>query len=762
MIHEALLKPLPFEDPSRLALARCTIGGALNPLVSAPDYYDYREQSDLFEGFSAMFPIVLKTTVFGDPVPENVAYTYVEHDLFRTLGVDPAAGRGFTLDESRPGGALVVMISSRYAQRRFGDIRKAVGASLTIDGKAHTVVGVMPATFRFLDDFDIWTPMRHGEAIASPGRKYHNWLIVARLKPRVSLAQAQNQRDVISNRLERQYPDSNAGKALRLDPLQTALAGPRTPRLVVMMAAVGLMLLIACANVAGLLLARGAARRPELALRAALGASRVRIARQLLVESVVLALVSGGLGVGLALWLIRLIPLVVGLGGSGGSPIGLAWPVLAFALGLSVLAGLLFGVAPALRASASLTQELPSGAHGRGLGVGMTLRSGLVAGQVAVSFVLLVGAGLLIRSFAHLTHINPGFDVHLMTGEISLPESQYAERSRRIAFFEGLRDDLAHVPGVQVVGLTSHLPLRNQGFDLPAWNADHPPEVAAYQRTAFRRIVLPGFFNAVRIPLLYGRDLSRDDREGARLTMVVNERMAQTLFPDDNPVGRRVSVDMFGPKPLTFEIVGVVGDVRLNFIGDAAPMTMYLSYYQFPEATLRLAIRADQTSASIAQTARRLVAARDAGIAIERLVSMEQVIGESLAPQQATALLSALLAAVAMLLVGIGLYGALAYWVTRRAREIGIRVALGAKPGDVLLLVLGQGIAVVSAGVAVGLIGALGFTRFLSNLLFGVLPTDAETFVVVPLAMVGLALLSAYIPARRAARIDPMEALRTY
>jgi predicted permease len=762
IIHRVLLKPLPFEDPARLVLARCTIGGAPNPLVSAPDYYDYREQSDVFAGFSAIFPVALKTTVTSGSEPERVAFTYVEHDLFRTLGVAPIAGRDFTLDESHPGGPAVAMISAGYAQRQFGDARKAVGASLRTDGNAHTVVGVVPAAFHLIDDFDVWLPMRRGEAIASPGRKYHNWLIVGRLKPGVTLPRAQGQLDVISKRLEQQYPDSNAGKALRVDPLQTVLVAPQTPRLLALMAAVGLVLLIACANVAGLFLARGAARRPALAVRAALGASPARIARELLVESLTLALASGVLGVALALWLNRLLPLAVDLGDTGSSPGGLAWPVLAFAFGLSVLTGLLFGVAPALRASSSLLEkDLAPGARSSESRGGISLRKGLVAGQVAVSLVLLVGAGLLIRSFAHLISINPGFEIqHLLTGEISLPEAQYADRSQRIAFFDGLRDDLVHVPGVHAVGLTSHLPIRNRGFNLPVWDTDHPPATPAYQRTAFRRIVLPGYFDALRIPLLSGRDLSKDDRESTPLTAVINQGMAETLFPGSNPLGRRVSVEMFGPRPLTFEVVGVVGDVRLNSIGDSAPMTMYLSYYQFPETALRFAIRADEQTEGIAETARRLVAARDAGIAVERLVSMERVIGGSIAPQRATAALSALLALVALLLAGIGLYGALAYWVTQRSREIGIRMALGAKPGELLRLVLRQGVVLVSVGVAVGLIGAVGLTRFLASLLFGVPPTDIGTIVVVSLGLIGVALLASYVPARRAAKVDPMVTLR--
>jgi putative ABC transport system permease protein len=762
VIHAVLLKPLPFRDPARLVLASATFGGTLNPFVSAPDYYDYREQTDCFEGFSAAFPFARKTTVTGGAEPERVSFTYGAHDLFQTLGVTPTAGRWFTPEEGRLGAPNVVMVSERFAQRRFGAPRNALGASLAMDGRPYTVVGVMPATFHFLDDVDVWAPMRRGESVARAPRQFHNWLIVGRLKPGVSIESAQRQVDVISKRLEQRYPASNTGMALRLDPLQAALAGPQTPRLLLLMGAVGLVLLIACANVAGLLLARGSVRRSELAVRAALGASRARIAGQLLVESVTLALLSGVLGLGLAFWLSRLLPLVAGLGDTVSVSKGLDWPVLLFALALSLLTGVLFGAAPALRASSlPLAQDLAPGARTTGTKVGTSLRGALVAGQVAVSLVLLVGAGLLIRSLAHLAGTDPGFDVqHLLTGEIQLLEAQYPDRNQRIQFFDGLREDFAAVPGVKAAGFISQLPIRDPLNNVPAWDTDHPPTNPANQPMAHRRIVLPGYFDAVRIPLLSGRDLGKGDRENAPFTMVINERMARTLFPDRNPVGRRVSADMGGPQPAIFEVVGVVGNARLDFVGDSAPMTMYLSYYQFPQATLRFAIRTNQEPESITQTVRRLVAARNRDIPVENLVSMERIIGESLAPQQVTAIALTLFAAVALLLASIGLYGVLAYSVSQRTHEIGIRMALGANRREVLRLVLKQGMTLALAGLAVGMIAAFGLTKLLSNMLFGIAPNDPATFVADSVLLTLVAALACAIPARRATKVDPMVALR--
>jgi predicted permease len=762
IIHAALLKPLPFRDPGRLVFASATFGGAPNPMASAPDYFDYREQADGFEALSAILAWAPRTTVTGGIEPERAALTYISDDFFRTLGVEPAVGRSFTPEEGRPGAPDVVVVSTRLAQRRFGDPRKAVGASLAVDGRLCTVVGVMPASFRFLFDVDVWVPMRRGQSIAGAARQFHNWLIVGRLKPGVSIKNAQRQVDVISKRLEQQYPASNTSKALRLDPLQAALVGPQVPRQLLLMAVVGLVLLIACANVAGLLLARGSARRLELAVRAALGASRGRIARQLLLESVTLALLAGVLGVALAFWLNRLLPLVTDLADPGSTPKGLDWTVLVFALALSVVAGVLFGVAPALRASSlHLVRDLAPGSRATSAKVGTSLRGALVVGQVAVSLVLLVGAGLLIRSLAHLATTNPGFEVqHLVTGEIQLLASQYPEPNQRVLFFDGLRDDFAVVPGVKAVGFISHLPIRDPGGNWPAWDTARPPADPAKQPLAYKRIVLPGYFDAVRIPLLSGRDFGKGDRENAPLTMIINELMARTLFAGRNPLGQRVSIDLGGPKAAIFEVVGVVGNARLNFVGDTAPMTMYLSYYQFPEATLRFAIRTDQVPGAIAQIVRRAVRARSPDIPVEKLVSMEDILGESLAPQQVTAVTLTAYALVALLLASIGLYGVLAYSVSQRTHEIGIRRTLGAERRDVFRLVVGQGMILTVMGLGIGIMGALGLTRFLSSMLYGVTPNDPLTFASMSLLLTGVALLACYIPARRAAKVDPMVALR--
>jgi putative ABC transport system permease protein len=761
IIHQRLLKPLPYEDPGHLVLARCTFSGRPNPMVSAPDYYDYRDQADKLQGFSAVLPFTLPATVLGGEQPERVALSFAEYDLFQTLGLAPVAGRWFTRDEGRAGGPPVAMLGERFAERRFGDPHDAVGRNVVIGGQPSLVVGVLPATFRLFADVDAWRPMRQGEGIAGAGRRFHNWLIVGRLAPGVPLQSAQHQIDVISKRLEKEYPESNADKALRLDPLDTALSESYRRRLLLLTGAVALVLLVACANVAGLQLARGSTRRTELAIRMALGASRARMARLLLSESVTLGLLSGVAGVTLALWLDRLLPMALALGDGGDVSSGPEWTVLLVALALSGLVGVIAGAAPALHASATaVAEDMQPGARSGGHKAGMGLRRGLVAGQVAVSLVLVAGAGLLIHSFAQLMMSDPGFETErLLTGEIELPGARYGEADQRIAFFDGLRDDLANAPGVSAVGVISSLPIRNPSFDLPVWDASHPPLENAYRRTAHRRVVLPGYFDAVGISLLSGRDFSRSDRVDAPRTMIISQAMAHTLFPGGTALGERVSVDMFG-EPVTFEVVGVVGDVRVDSIASGTPMTMYLSHYQIPDGTMRFAIRTEVRPETMGQTVRQLVSARDPDLVVEKLVSMERIIGESLAPQRATATLSALLGAVALLLACLGLYGTLAYWVAQRTREIGVRKALGARPADLVRLVMTQGMTLAAVGLVAGLAGALALSRVMASLLFEIRPTDPVTFGAATVVLLGVTASATYLAARRAAGIEPAEALR--
>ena len=764
LAHATLLKPLPYTDPDRLVLARRTVGSQTVMWSSAPDYYDYREQAAGFETLARTSATTRRVTVAGAERPERLSATLVSDDLFRMLGMAPVAGRSFTVEEAMAGAPYVVMVSEGYARRRFGDADAAVGRSLSVTGIARqnvaaTIVGVMPTGFRFLDPVDLWGVIRRGENDGPETRQFHNWVLVGRLRRGVSIETAQGQVDVVSHRLQRLYPATNKTKGLRLDRLQAALFEPQTPRLVMLTCAVGLLLLIACANVAGLLLARGAARRPEFALRAALGASRARIACQLLTESLSLAAVAGLAGVSLAVWLQRVLPIATGLADSGVEPPGLEWRILLLALLISVGTGIAAGVAPALRASNQRPgRDLAPGSRSTDSGGSTRLRSLLVAGQVSVTLVLLIGAGLLIRSFTKLTQVDLGFDPHqVLTGQLSLP---YTDPGRCASFFEGLRDDVAAMPGVTATSFTSHVPVRDPAGDPPVWADGRPPVDASQMQSAALRYVLPGYLDTLRIPLVAGRDLSATDREGTRRVLVINQAMARVLFPGEDPLGKHVMMATSGPEPLALEVVGIAGDARIYGVGARAPMTMYVPIRQLPRTSSNLVVRTELDPRSLASAVRALVAKRDRDVAVENLASLDETIGESLVPERVTTITLGLFSALALLLASLGLYGVLAYHVTRRTQEIGVRIALGASTRAILSQVLARSGLMVIPGVVVGIAGALAATRLMNGLLYGVVPNDPIALAFATTGLVVVALGASALPAWRAARVDPVQALR--
>ncbi len=531
LVHAALLKPLPYADPNRLVMARRTVSGVVQTLNSTPDFQDYKEQASSFELLAATQGIALRGTVLAPA--ERVRATRVSGDFFAALGVAPIAGRRFLESDGGAEAPMAVMVGEALARRRFGTPDAAIGRSIALSGIARsdvspTIVGVLPGTFRFMAESDVWLPMRKGENDAPQTRNQHRWVLVGRLRRGVSIQSAQREVDGIAQRLEAQYPASNAHKGLRLDPLQSVLVTSRRPRLIVLSAAVTLTLLIACANVAGLLLARGAGRRQELAIRAALGATRPRLAAQLLAESLILAGIAGALGTALGLWLQRFLAVVSDIGNQpGGAPPGVSLAVLAFALGLAVATGLLFGLVPAfLGSKAGPGSALGQG--GRSTVSRGSLRHVLVTAQVALSLTLVVAAGLLARSFVGLSATPLGFDPqHLLAGVVDLPRMSPGERVR---FFERLRDDVAGLPGVTAVSAVSHLPLRDPFDDLAAWVTGTPPVDASRERTAHMRLCAPGYFKTMGIPLVAGRDLADSDRAPGRV-LVINQSMARQFFP---------------------------------------------------------------------------------------------------------------------------------------------------------------------------------------------------------------------------------------
>ncbi len=756
-MNRALIRPLPFPEPGRLVLGRATFSGRTNPLASAYDYFDYRDRNRVFESLGAILFGPIDATVTGGAEPEQIAGTFVSWDLFRTLGVSAEAGRHFAREEGEPGGSDVVMLSHGYWQRRFGGTLDVVGQSLTVNGSPQTIVGIMPAGFRFLHDVDLWAPMYRDGPMAN-ARRWHNWLLVGRLRPSVTIEQAQAEMDVISAQLASEYPETNRDKALLLTELHEALAEDYRTSVLLLMAAVGLVLLIACGNVGSLLLARGSVRRMELSIRAALGAAGSRLMRQLLTESLVTAAGAGILGTVLAVWFQKLILQFIPIDIPGMEAQGLSGSLLGFALILSAATGLLFGILPALRAArTNVVADIKSSARTTDSG-GSRFRSALVIAQVAVSVILLIGSGLLIRSFANLRRVDPGFDAeNLLTAEIRLTQDRFAEQEQRINFYSELIEDVEAIPGVTAVAVINQLPVRNPGNNIYVYAADRPPLDPNDRNVAYTRTVFPGYFEAMGIPLLQGRGIERTDAEGSPRVLVINQNMAETLFPDEDPLGHQVVVDQ--GEEVAYEVIGVVGDVRVSGPRYNPRLAMYGSYYQRPLYTMRVAIRTATEPTSIARELRQIVWSQDRDIPIEELSTMSDLIARTVARDRVMALSLTLFAAVAMSLAAIGLYGVLAYYVSRRVHEIGVRVALGAGAGDIVRLVLRQGVLLVAVGIVLGLVGAFWVTRLIQQMLFTVEPTDPATFVGVSLLFAVVALIACLIPAWRALRVDPVLAL---
>jgi len=762
LIHAALLKPLPYDTPDRLVLGFRTVGSRQALLHSAPDYYDYREQTPGFESLAASRGGSHQASISGGVGPEHVAVMQVSYDLFATLGVKPVAGRWFAAHEGRAGGPNVVMVSDGLARRRFGSATLAIGQMLSLScmTSPSTVVGVMPALYRFLEQADLWELARRGEEDGPVTRRYHNWVLVGRLTPGSTIDAVQRQVDVVTTRLQREYPLTNKTKGMRVVPLHDALMGSQAPMLLMLMGAVGMVLLMACANVAGLLVARGIARRSELAVRASLGASRGRLAAQLITESVVLAVPAGLCGLVLSVWLQRLLPIATGLADSGVVARGVEWPVLLFALAASLVTGVLSGLAPALRASSlHLAANLGPGGRATDSRGGARLRSVLVVGQVALCLVLLVGAGLLLRSFGRLAATDLGFNSGgLLVASIDQP---FRDDDARLKFQAELRDDLAGMAGVQAT-LTSHVPIRHPAGDPPMWPAKRSATDLSAQFPVLARIVAPGYFQTVGIPLVAGRDLTAADRRGTAQVMVIDEHMAGEFFPGENPIGQHVmamGMDM-GTAPRDFEVVGVVGSARLNSVAGNVQATAYVSPYQFGMGRINVMLRTPLTAAAVTSTLRRLMAAKHPDIPVEPVVPMDTIVDEALLSRRVIAVTLGAFSAMALGLAAMGLYGVLAFYVTQRRHEIGIRLALGADQGVIRRQVLWHSALIVGPGIAVGLAASLAGARLMTRFLYQVEPTDAVTYAGVSLTLAAAALAASAWPAWRAARVNPLVALR--
>jgi putative ABC transport system permease protein len=736
VLDAALRRTLPFPQADRLVLGRATFSGNVNPWASFPDYMDYRDQSESLASLATIGGGSGLVTITGTGEPEQARITSVTSNLFSTLGVVPHLGGSFTIEELPAAGGGEVVITHGFWQRWFGGSPDVLGRSLSVNGNPMTVVGVLPAGFRFLYDSDLWLPPWPGNSNPIT-RRYHNWLLVGRLAPGVSLEAAQSEIDVISAQLEEAYPDSNRRKALRLDNLHTAMVEGYRQSLLVLAGAIVLVLLIACGNVANLFLARGSTRTSELAVRAALGATRSHITRQLLVECTILALAAGSLGIVLAVWLQNLILGFVSMDLLGIEEVGLSLTMLGIALVLSLITVLLFGVLPSLAAARTdPAEQLKQGGRGSTSGSGIRFRSGLVALQVALSVVLLVGSGLLIRSFARLRGVDPGFRVeNLLTATVSLPSDDYQEANQRIQFFEGLRERIEALPGVETVGIVSRLPILQPSGNVAIWAPERPPETNNDAPWADRRIILPGYFATMGIPLLEGRVIQATDVAGSTPVIVLSRTTVDRVFPEWGAVGRQVAVDVGGDEPGLFEVVGVVEDHQLSSLAGAPRPAMFFPYAQQPAGTMRLAVATAADPKSLIRPIQERIWELDRNIVLSDAQTMEDALSNSLADTRSITTVLGMFAAVALGLAALGLYGVLAFFVTQRVHEIGIRVALGAT-------------------------GAIGATRLVEGMLFQTGPRDPVTFAGVTIFFLIVALGACLLPAWRALRVDPLEALR--
>jgi putative ABC transport system permease protein len=707
----------------------------------------------------------------GAGEPEEISVQFATPELFRVLGVEPIMGRGLTLEDDRPGSPYVAVLSHGLWQRRFGSDPQVVGKPITLNGASFTVVGVMPAGFQWHirkrsstgRPAEIWTvlPMPTEAGSASRGRFIS---VVARLKRGVTLEQAETEMKTIASRTEQDAPKYNKGYTAEVIPLREQFVGNVRPALWILLGAVGFVLLIACANVANLLLARAASREKEIALRAALGAHRWRIVRQLLTESMLLSVLGSSLGLVLAWWGIHALVAIsprdlVNLQG-----VGLNLTVLAWTMGVSLVIGIIFGLAPALEATRlnlnDALKEGGKGAEGQS-SRSRRLRSALVIAEVALALVLLISAGLLVKSFSRLQKIDTGFNAeNVLTMVVRLPEGKYKEDPQLVAFFRQATERIGSLPGVRSVGIVNFLPLYGGLGSATGFTIEGKPEPPPGQEpTTNVRVANAGYFGAMGIPLLRGRNFTEVEDNEARHVILISESLGRQHFPGEDPLGKRITVQM-ADKPVPTEIIGIVGDVKYDSLTDKAEPTVYFPHPELAYPFMTLVVRTNGDPAEMAPAVERELHAIDPDQPVSDVRTMNQVMADMVARARFSTLLLVLFAGLATLLAAVGIFGVMNYSVTLRTREIGLRMALGAQPGQVLMLVLKQGLLLTLIGIGIGLAGALALTRIMSSLLFGVDATDPATFTALVLLLTVVSLLACYIPARRATKVDPLIALK--
>jgi predicted permease len=775
VVNAILLRPLSYRDPGRLVMLwERNASRDWNQLpTSFPNFVDVRQGNSVFEDVGAFTDSTFNLT--GGDEAERVSALRVSTGLLALLGVEPTKGRIFLQEEGEPGARRVLILSYGLWQRRFGGDPEIIGRTVALNGEPHVVVGVMPRSFRLPPAFtatiatsqipfpnaDLWVPLTT-DAVPMV-YELRGLFMIGRLKPGITPEQAQAEMNVLASRLEREHPAQNPGFGLNLIPLHRQVAGNVRQALFILLGAVGFVLLIACANVANLLLAKAVGRQKEIAIRTALGAGRRRLIRQLLTESALLGLLGGAVGLLLSFAGVRLLTSF----GSASIPrlneIDIDARVLVFALLVSLLTALIFGLAPALYASKlELTEALKEGGRSHSGGARRNrLRNLLVIAEVALALVLSVAAGLMMRSFMRLQNVNPGFNPEkLVTLEIQLPEAGYGEKERQAAFQQQLLQRIASLPGAQAVATVNYVPFSGNEFNSSFTIEGRPIPPPAERPRAFYRTISPDYFRTMGIALRQGRAFTDADNAQAPGVAIINEAAARRFWPGEDPLGKRIKQGRPESKNPFVSIVGVIASTSHTALDVASQPEIYMAFAQNVGPSFAIVARTSSDLGTFAAAVRREVAGAEKELPVSNLRTMEELIANSFALPRLYALLLTIFAAVALTLAAVGIYGVLSYSVSQRTQEIGVRMALGARERDIYKLVLGQSMLLIAVGLAAGFVLALILTRVLSSLLYEVSATDPLTFALITLVLIGVALLASFLPARRAAKVHPMVALR--
>jgi putative ABC transport system permease protein len=763
VVNGVLLKPLPYPEPDRLVGVYHTTDGQ-RAVMSGPNFTDVSRAATSFESAAAISTGRMILT--GEGEPTRLAIAEVSASLFSVLRVRPALGRAFNADENTPGRNNLVILSHGLWQQRFGSDPSVIGRRITLDGVSKEVVGVMPAGFSYPSGRDAWLPVDYDEGFVTKQRGAWYLSVVARLKPGVTPQQSAAEVEAIGRNLARQYPDANAEIGMTTYPLLEAMVGNIRPTVMILLGAVGFVLLIACTNVANLLLARAATRETEMAVRTALGAGRGRLVRQLLTESVLLSLVGAGFGLLLAVWGVELLTNLKPQGIPRLDNVRIDGVAILFTIAVGVVTGVLFGLVPAFAATRGLSATLKE--SGRGAVTSRSagrVRGALVVTELALAVMLLVGAGLLMRSFIKLQAVDPGFKVDpALTFDLTLPDARYKEMEQQIAFYDQLLPRLRGLPGVQAASAVMGLPLAGLDFIISFEVAGRPPVPPAQQPAMQVRVATPEYFSTLGIPLKRGRMFTEDDRLQSPKVVLITEAAAKQYFPSEDPIGKTIKLGWGrGPgKPRAGgEVVGVVGDIKAEGLDEPNPPQIYMPLRQWPVSFMTVVLKTSVPPTSLTEAARAQVAAIDPNLPLSNIGTLDAIVAKSISQQRFYMTLLSVFAAVALVLAAIGIFGVLSYAVSQRTREIGIRMALGAQERTVIGLVVRQAMALVAAGVVAGTLLALYLSQTMTKMLFSVRPTDPATFVSVAAVLAGVALLASYLPARRATRVDPIVALRS-